>query len=104
MGHPFYTYNALLASVKYYNENVVICCLVVGDLQDGVADAAVGSLDVEQGADGGGDVGDVALCLRGSMLDTPAEEDEGDVAVVGVPQSVGGAGVDMIPDGVVGGL
>ena len=47
MGHPFYTYNALLASVKCYNENVVICCLVVGDLRDGVADAAVGSLDVE---------------------------------------------------------
>ena len=44
------------------------------DLGDGLADAGVGLLDVEQLGDGGGDVGDMDLATCAAVVYLPAVE------------------------------
>src|SRR5262249_6718861 len=67
--------------------------LFLKHLRDWFADAAVGHLDMEEGGDGGGDVGHVDLVAGVAGVDAPAHENQGDMGVVGVPSAVGGAGL-----------
>ena len=64
---------------------------MIGYLRNGLAGAGIGLLDVQHLAHGGRDVVDMYLARRGTVTDTPAEEQQGDVGVVGVPLAVGGA-------------
>ena len=56
-----------------------------------VTDAGTRHLDVEHGADGRGDVGDMSRLHGLAMVDMPAHEDEGDVGIIGIPHAVGSA-------------
>ena len=60
-------------------------------LENGDSDAAVGCLDVQHGADGGGDVGHVGQAIGFAGGDVPAHEDKGDVAIALAPCAVVGA-------------
>ena len=59
--------------------------------KDWCADAAIGGLDVEQGADGGGDIGHVGEATGLARGDVPAHEDQGNVGVALAPRAVIGA-------------
>ena len=65
--------------------------VVIDNFCDSLADAGVGLLDVQHLTDGWGDIGDVYLTTRTAVLHLPAEEQQGDMRIVGVPVAVGGA-------------
>ena len=60
-------------------------------LENWGADAAVGSLNVEHGTNGGGDVGHVGQAARLARGDVPTHENQGDVGVALAPCTVGGS-------------
>ena len=61
------------------------------DFHDALPSAGIGLLNVEELAHSGGDVGDAHLAAGSSMGHSPAEEEAGDVGIVGVPLAVRGS-------------
>ena len=55
------------------------------DFYDGLTHAGAGLLDVQQLADGGGNISNVDLARGGSMSNLPAEEQAGDMGIIRVP-------------------